>query len=66
MQDRFQDLRDKVKQLPGSRRKRAKMLGVDHSTLGRFEGGVSQTLATLSKIERGLRSVELLASELDR
>lgn len=58
MQDRFQDLRERVKQLPGSRRERAKLLGVDHMTLGRFERGVSQTLATLAKIERGFKALD--------
>lgn len=72
MQDRFHDLREKIKSIPGSRRKRAALLGIDHSTLGRFERGVSQTLYTLGKIERGLARVSgagtsshLEGSELD-
>lgn len=57
MQDRYEDLRVKVKALPGSRRARAALIKIDHSTLGRFERRASQTLATIRKIEKGLAAL---------
>jgi hypothetical protein len=58
MQDRFQPIRDRVAKLPGSRRKRAQMLGINDMTLMRFERGDSQTRKTIDKIEAGLKKIE--------
>ena len=66
MQDRYEDLRVKVKALPGSRRARAAMIGIDPSTLGRFERGISQTTATILKIERGLAAIPSLEGEANK
>jgi len=57
MQDRYEDLRVKVKALPGTHLARAALIKIDHSTLGRVERKASQTLATIRKIEKGLAAL---------